>query len=291
MLPKRLIQAKHARTLIPFIGAGLSQGLSGNFPSWADLPRRLLDECDEHTVWDSESDRTTLRSRFLEPDPTDPSLERPRLMVLQDMLVGLDSIKAKLRTHYADALSAIFRPDVAAPGPVHAAIAALDTQIVLTTNIDQLLEETPRDRQVYTWKQSAQALADFQRKRKVLFKVHGSAEDYKSVVLTHNEYNDVQGDPAYRLVVNQLVGSHSFLFIGYGMSDPQDLDLFLNEHAEILHGPGHFALLKRFIGPSGLPDDAQELDRTEKLRRQNISVIHFNDFDQIVQILEALASA
>ncbi len=285
--PEELVEAKRAGKLVPFVGAGISLGsdVSGNFPTWGDLPRRLLDEVKPHR-WHDAHDRRTLRGRFLEVDPADPTREVARTKPLADMLLELDTVKHKLDRDYANALSAIFRPHDAAPGAAHRAIMALQASFVLTTNYDQLLEATegPPTRQVYTWKQADRAHADVKLGRRVLFKVHGSAEAEDSVVLTDSEYKRAHADPAYRLVVHYLLAGNTFLFVGYGMSDPSDLDIILAENAGALKGGSlHFALLH--ISQAGV------VRRDALLREHNIAVIPFNDFAEVVPFLEALARA
>ncbi|WP_437335416.1 SIR2 family protein [Sorangium sp. So ce394] len=291
-LPQPLVAAKRAALLVPFVGAGLSLGpdVTGGFPSWRDLPGRLLAECDRYWVWQDDRDRETLRARFLEPDPTDPTRERARAMPLQEMLRQLDQVKDKLGADYAAALTSIFRPIDAAPGAAQRAIMALQAPTVITTNYDKLLEaaEPPPARDMYTGKRAAAALADIRTKRPVLFKVHGTAEDADSVVLTFDEYREAHADAAYQSVLGYLLIDRTFLFVGYGMSDPHDLDLILADNAEQLRGATglHFVLLQR------LPDPQAEVDRKERLRKDyRVVVIPYDSHAEVVPFLEALARA
>src|SRR6185436_11322424 len=109
------------------------------------------------------------------------------------MLAELDTVKTALRSmrKYRAALTAVFRPANAAPGDVHRALADVGANILLTTNYDELLEavEGPPARRVYTWQKADKALDDIHEGRKVLFKIHGTAEDDDSVVMTRAEYD------------------------------------------------------------------------------------------------------
>jgi hypothetical protein len=291
-LPLPLINARKSGRLIPFIGAGLSLGpdVQGDFPSWPDLPARLLEACDEALVWADDRDRTTMRDRFLVPDSHTPDIFAPRSMPLQEMLRQLDQLRDKLGHDYSKALSDIFRPQHAAPGAAHHAVIALEAQIVLTTNLDELIEaaEGPPARQVYTGIEAADALRDIQSGKKVLFKVHGSAKHPKSVVLTLEEYRRAHADPSYRKTLNHLLIERNFLFLGYGMQDPNDLDVILADNASELGGATglHFALLKR------LADPQSETDRRDRLRRTyRVAVIPYDDHGVLVPFLEALMRA
>lgn len=211
-------------------------------------------------------------------------------MPLQEMLRQLDQLRDKLGHDYSKALSDIFRPQHAAPGAAHHAVIALEAQIVLTTNLDELIEaaEGPPARQVYTGIEAADALRDIQSGKKVLFKVHGSAKHPKSVVLTLEEYRRAHADPSYRKTLNHLLIERNFLFLGYGMQDPNDLDVILADNASELGGATglHFALLKR------LADPQSETDRRDRLRRTyRVAVIPYDDHGVLVPFLEALMRA
>ena len=294
-LPLPLVAAHKARRLVPFVGAGLSLGpdVGGGFPTWRALPGRLLEACELHCVWADPRDGLTLRARFLEPDPADPGRERPRPMPLDEMLRQLDQVKDKLGHDYPAALTAIFRPRDARPGAAHAAVMALDALAVLTSNYDLLLEAADPDpaRQRYTHRQATTALSDLRDGRPVLFKVHGSAEDHESVVLTLDEYRAAHADRKYQAVMRLLLADRSFLFVGYGMSDPHDLDVLLAESVTDLKGstPLHFALLPR------LAHEQDEVDRRVKLRREHrVVVIPYDDRDghrEATDLLRALAAA
>ncbi|MFZ6179044.1 SIR2 family protein [Nannocystis pusilla] len=291
-LPPLLIQAKRAGKLVPFVGAGLSLGadVKGGYPDWRSLPARLLDKCDQLGVWQSDVDREWLRLRFLRDDPLAPAGFSPRPMALRELLSGLDEVKQKLGREYRDALSTIFRPHDAAPGDAHARVKDLGALLVVTTNFDQLLEaaEPPPARQVYHWKRSSDALADIKKARRVLFKVHGSAEDAESVVLTLKEYELLQTSQEYRRVMDYLVVDHTFLFVGYGMVDPLDLDIILSESVKSLKSATskHYALLCR------LSNEQAEIDRQTKLRDEhNVQVIAYDDHQEVARFLAALARA
>ena len=212
-------------------------------------------------------------------------------MPLDEMLRQLDQLKDKLGHDYPAALTALFRPRDARPGAAHAAVMALDALAVLTSNYDLLLEAADPARQRYTHRQATTALSDLRDGRPVLFKVHGSAEDAESVVLTLDDYRAAHADTKYQAVMRNLLADRSFLFVGYGMSDPHDLDVLLAESVTDLRGssPLHFALLPR------LADEQAEVDRRAKLRREHrVVVIPYDDRDghrEATDLLRALAAA
>ncbi|WP_434391144.1 SIR2 family NAD-dependent protein deacylase [Melittangium boletus] len=186
---------------------------------------------------------------------------------------------------YQKALNDIFRPADATPGAAHQAVARLGVRALLTTNYDPLLErlqETPY-RQPYTWKESELALNDLESGRPVLLKVHGTAERHDTVIMTESEYRDVRANPSYRAVLGHLLQGYTFLFIGYGMNDPLDLDLVLKWNAEAFKSAArrHYALL---FNPS-------DTDRDRYAREYNVQVIPYADHAQLPALLEELQRA
>ncbi|HEX5751249.1 MAG TPA: SIR2 family protein [Archangium sp.] len=269
--PKPVLEAYRSQSLAFFIGSGLSLGrdVKGNFPTWAQLPHRLLDVCARLDSLDAQVIQTR-RGLFT------------GRMRLELMLADLGSLRAALDRDYQKALNDIFRPADAAPGAAHQAVARLGVRAILTTNYDPLLErlQEARHRQPYTWKESDLALNDLESGRHVLLKVHGTAERFDTVVMTESEYRDVRSNPSYRAVLGHLLQGYTFLFIGYGMNDPLDLDLVLKWNAEAFKSAArrHYALLK----------DPSDTDRDRYEREYNIRVIPYNDHAQLPAILEEL---
>ncbi len=59
----------------------------------------------------------------------------------------------------------------------------------------------------------------------MLFKIHGSAEDEGTVVMTRAEYTEAAAHVPYQRTMSFLLQSYTFLLVGYGVNDPFDLDL------------------------------------------------------------------
>lgn len=278
--PKPLIEAYHAKKLALFIGSGLSraENVKGNFPSWTQLPLRLLEVCEALGKLSG------------------PKLQRKRetfedSLSLREMLAELGTLKATLGPQYQQALNEIFRPkEDPEPGEAHKVIASLEVQAVLTTNYDQLIEslsEKPR-RQPYTWLDAAKALGDLQADRRILLKVHGSAEHHESIVMTEGEYDKAHSDESYKRVLSLLLQTHTFLFIGYGMNDPLDLDLALEGNASAFKSAArtHYALMKQSS------DEARDQREWERYRdAYRIETLPYKDHAEIPRILEALRQA
>jgi len=268
-LPRDLTSAYSENRLTVLVGSGasLSTKVVGGFPLWRDTPKRLLTEAELHNALPASL--IALKRQLFEHD-----------LSLEVMLSELDVIKTALDRQYAEAIRKIFRPPDALPGPLHEAIAELNVLAIVTTNYDQLLEKTEPDRQAYTWKESVSALGDLEAKRRVLLKIHGSAEHAETVVLTNGEYQLLNMDASYRQVFRFLLQSSSFFCVGYGMEDPLDIDLALKANAESFRNStrAHFLCLRR---PS-----QRDIDRYR--RDYNVHVIAYEEHDELVPLIHEL---
>jgi WD40 repeat protein len=272
--PPPLVKVLRSRELALFVGSGLSLGadVQGNFPTWKQLPQLLIDACERL----GRLDATRAKAR------RDLFTGHHRL---ETMLSDLGSLKTILGRDYQRALTDIFRPANAAPGAAHRAMAQFEVRAILTTNYDSLLELTPeaQHRQLYTWMESEKALGDLESGRNVLLKLHGTAERSETVVMTADEYSSVRADPSFRAVLSHLLQRFTCFFIGYGMNDPQDLDLVLKWNADAFRSATrrHYALLK-----DPLDNDIDRYDR-----EYNVQVIPYDDYAQLPLILQQLRTA
>ncbi|WP_437942694.1 SIR2 family protein [Sorangium sp. So ce341] len=272
--PPPLIEAYRQNKIAVLFGSGLSMArdVQGNFPRWNELPERLLEQVEKYgTLGSKQIDgiRDFLRGGHVS---------------LKMMLRALDLVKDALdeARKYRAAISAVFRPQSVAPGDVHRALVELDIGVLVTTNYDQLLEavEGPPVRALYTWRESDGAHSDIEEGRKVLFKVHGTAERDDTLVLTRSEYEGAVAHVPYQRTLSYLLQTFTFLLVGYGINDPLDLDLVfeLNDRAFGAAARTHYALI---ANPS--PNDR---DRWQ--RELNVQVVPYQNHDDLPAILRAL---
>ncbi|MBN1655179.1 MAG: SUMF1/EgtB/PvdO family nonheme iron enzyme [Deltaproteobacteria bacterium] len=272
-IPNLLREAYQEGRLALLVGSGASLGrdVRGGFPTWKEVGERLLKYGAERGLVDENE-----RDRRMEDIRNARSLEA--------MLGFLDDIRTALRNHYREALAEVFRPRDASPGGLHQAIRELGVSALLTTNYDQMLEFSAAEdrRAIYTWCNSIDALSDLSMDRKILFKVHGCSTTISSVVLTRREYDDLEKDIQYKKAIEKLISDYTFLFVGYGMNDPFDLDRVLTKNKEFFWHAArdHFVLLK----------DARDTDRDRYLRDFNVRVIAYDSHDDIVAFLHELAA-
>jgi hypothetical protein len=271
-VPRPLAEAYAAGKVIAFIGSGasLSRGVLGDFPTWGKIGDRLLDACRRQSLADE---------RWI----SSMSEVFKAGLSLKEMLSQLGTIRVKLAREYRAVLLEIFRPRGAQPGPLHRLICSMAFRAILTTNYDELLEISSAElaRRRYTWRQATAALQDLQAGDRILLKVHGSAEDEESVVLTAAEYERLSQDKSYAAVLRFLLQDSTFLFIGYGMNDPLDLDRALASHAQDFHSAArrHYVLLHQ----------ADDATRDRLLEQFNVQVIRYEDHEDLLPFLEGLS--
>ncbi len=93
-------------------------------------------------------------------------------------------------------------------------------------------------------------------------RIHGALEDYRSMAISNEDYEELSRDTGYRAVLRHLFLYRQILFIGFSFYDPAIRHVLDSLHDEtgVTTGSHHLALL---------PDDAND-DFTNRLDRLNI---------------------
>ncbi len=272
-LPSRLIEAAREGRLTLCIGSGLSlqrdvvveyrDALEWSaLPRWGEVPRRLA----------------ALLKRYRERDHSPRPSES-----LEEFLADLDFFRTALgdRAYYPRAIFDIFAPVIRSPGRANRLVYRLPLRCVLTTNYDFVLNvAAPPGTAVYTWREARQAreyvgLAG--HLHPPLLKIHGCASRPDTVVLTRSEYQAMRQWDEYRSLMSFVFDVQTVLFIGFGFTDPYDLDLAL-EQASLAGGAQgeKFALI-----PSSSAGAIRE-------KRPNVQVIAYDKHDDLARILAVL---
>ncbi|MCB9557534.1 MAG: protein kinase [Deltaproteobacteria bacterium] len=169
-----------------------------------------------------------LRSLGGQLSATGDQLEQ--LLSAGNLLTAADLIKRKLGdAAFGDALKKAYG-DKPEPAEAHAAIGSLPFASVISTGYDTLLDALFADQgkaRSYSYADGAVLrLAD--EGEQLVLHAHGSLLAPERVVLTRLDYKRLIGpNQAYRAYVEDLYRSHTLLFVGYGVNDP-DFQLFLD---------------------------------------------------------------
>ncbi len=185
-----LEQALLARECVLFVGAGLSS--AAGLPGWDALIRRLGDDLgirrpDRHNYLDLAQWH---RERF-----------------------GRDRLADLLRQTY----SAQAHPTLG-----HYLLMSLPLRHVITTNYDDLLERALTALKRHPVKViHQQDVARTGQDEVFVVKLHGDLAHAEEIILTHDDYDEFfHRRPAMALLLESLLLNQTFLFVGYGLRDP-----------------------------------------------------------------------
>lgn len=194
---------------ILFVGAGVS-AWSG-LPTWPGLIAELADFLESHGF------SSHLVRRELEQGD-----------LLQAASYGFDLLTPQARASF---LRQTCRYGAAQPSPLHRRLATLGPRAFVTTNFDKLLEQalsTERPKLSFQLVNNANLVETGSiiqsRARDFVFKPHGDVDTSDSVVLTREQYRDLQHKKQYAFeAFKTLMASRPVVFVGFGLRDPDFL--------------------------------------------------------------------
>ena len=240
-VPRELVAAFRAREGVLFVGSGVS--LPADLPGWSDLIQELREQLelarDDH-------------------DGVDDFLDLAQW--------HRENIPASAVNGLGKVVGALFgrkrRPTLA-----HYLLLALGARTLITTNYDRLLEEASiglghQPHTIVDAKDVPRAIDEDQR---AVVKLHGDAERPDSIVLSRDDYDHFETDhQAMALLVQGLLLTRTFLFVGYSLRDPD----FRRLHARIA----------RMLGESQRKAHATTFDRPKlhaitQWDKKNVSLV------------------
>jgi hypothetical protein len=128
---------------------------------------------------------------------------------------------------------------VGKPSELHKAIVKLDQKIILTTNFDKLLESTwPEISSSSTHHPqvlssiSSDTFKIYKEDRNFIIKLHGTIDDPEGMVFAKADYaKKAFSNWVYNEFVESLLITHTFMFIGFSMTDPA-ISLLVENYAQ-----------------------------------------------------------
>jgi hypothetical protein len=206
-------QLKHAlkqEDTVLFIGSGIS--CWAGLPSWTGLINRLAD--------------------YLEASGGDAEIVRRELKhdLLQAASYGFDQLTPPQTGEF---IRRACQFGTITPHEIHRKIVSLGPRCFITTNYDQLIEESlrrwqpARSFQVVTNRQPFEE-ADIVQARAIdfIFKPHGDVGNIGSIVLTREQYRKLLegGDWKHTLeTLKTLLVTRCVVYLGFGLRDPDFL--------------------------------------------------------------------
>ena len=124
-------------------------------------------------------------------------------------------------------------------------ISAVQPVRLITTNVDEMLENGLESVQTVQRDDIEQILDLNASDRSYLLKLHGSVSDIESVVFTKSDYDTLWSNPRVPDILSKVVVESSLVFIGYSLQDQSVVELLeQSDQLRILLGDGpHFAIL------------------------------------------------
>ncbi len=176
-----------------------------------------------------------------------------------------------------------------APSQIHKCVMELDPKIVITTNYDKIYDNyctsgTATDGYNVSKYYDNHLTADLRSPVRIIIKSHGCVSDANRIVLTKSQYFKARKEYSnFYKILDSLFLSHTILFIGYSLNDP-DIQLVLenvNITAPTAHP--HYFILGNNVDPI--------IKRANKIS-YNLDFIEFpaGDFDELNEgLFELLA--
>ncbi|VAF85051.1 SIR2 family protein [Enterobacter hormaechei] len=201
------------RRCILFLGAGVSMNSVGNDgkipPSWKEFLTHCLDSIDK------------------------PQQIR-KLINNEDFLTACEIIRSKLQRGQFDSL---LKEEFLAPkyikAEIHEPLFKLDCRIVVTPNFDKIYETyvskaTEGTAIVKTYYDDDIASV-IRENGRVILKIHGTIDNTKNLIFSRKDYAKARSSHRdFYEILNALSLTHTFLFIGCGINDP-DIRLLLED--------------------------------------------------------------
>lgn len=284
--PQSLVDAVRDRTLVPFVGAGISVGAvhslapDKQFPDWKGLILRLatrLRDEQKATVADQVEDMLpdTMAAAQLALDNLGPGgfrKEMERAFARQRPPVGADLSSAR-------------------------AIWRLQSPFIITTNYDLVLEwpwDATQIQRIHNDDPTHIAgLTDTSSSMRRIWYLHGSIGRIDTVILTTDQYLKLYPDGIktrtdYQNAFNHfqhLLTTRSFLFLGFSLTEP----VLRRKLQDVLELTARAAPIKFLLLRSGEADDAKKKDFFD---RYHVQVLEFEDFgDPMIAAIDAIGRA
>ena len=219
---EKLKQVLAQEDTVLFIGSGIS--MWSGLPSWSGMIEEL--------------------AQFVESAGANADLVRAEAQrgdLLQAASYGFDKLT---KQQIGEFIRAACRYGIAKPHEIHRKIVSLGPRCFVTTNYDNLIEESLRKWQPDRFfrppvtNRHLTETAEIVHARAIdfIFKPHGDAADSESIILTREQYRQLlpQGERQAALEsLKMLLASRPVVYLGFGLRDPDFIyvrDLLANTY-------------------------------------------------------------
>lgn len=207
-----LVKELAARRCIIFFGAGASAscvattGTSKGIPNWENLLKTLASKIRNNSINQNLANSLINEKKFLDAAE-----------VIESSLVNAD---------YVDAIRDIFEIPRYRQSRMHEIILQIDPKIVVTTNFDTIYDkyctqgDASEGYNIFKYTDS-HLVANLRSPIRCVIKAHGCITNTDSIVFTRSGFFSAkQKCPQFFKIIDALFLTHTILFIGYSLTDP-----------------------------------------------------------------------
>ncbi|MBB1250780.1 SIR2 family protein [Rhizobium sp. G21] len=247
------------RRVILVIGSGISRHSQNENglrpPTWRDFLNQAVIDCPEKGDLDSIK----------------------QAIAQYDYLHACEWLKKRFDSRWTKYLRDTFSNPGFPAAEIHQQILNLDCRIVFTLNFDDIYERHADSVHMGSFIVKNYYEEDVEEvlrgAGRYIVKVHGNLKSTKNLIFTQKDYSEarIKNSSFYQMFDAALM-THTFLFLGCGMSDP-DVNLLLeNQNFRYQEQGPHFFVTSHGIGA----------DRKLSLREnRNLKVLEYDPFDEI----------
>lgn len=258
------------RKAVLVLGSGISRHSTGagghRPPTWKEFLTQAASDC---------------------PDKSDMAVINEAIAA-GDFLHACEWLKKRYDSRWAKYLRDTFSTPGFSPAPIHEKILSLDSRVVFTLNFDDIYE-----RHADSIHRGSHILKNYYDKDieeflrgagRYIVKVHGNLNATADLIFTQKDYSQARiKNSAFYQAFDAALLTHTFVFLGCGISDP-DVNLLLeNQNFRYQEQAPHY-----FVTSHGFSKDRQNSLRENR----NLKVLEYDPVDAdhsgLITELEAL---
>lgn len=218
--PTSLVKDIARRQCVLFLGSGISMnsvnGSGQKPPTWNGFIKEAIDR--------------------LSPDKRAYKKGANRYLNAHDLLMACEVVKKGLGNDaFISLLKEKFQDPKYLPAYIHEDIFMLDSRIVITPNFDKIYDvyagkESQGTVVVKTYREG-DIIDTIRRGEPLIIKMHGSIDSPNEIIFSRKDYSEAwNSNTQFYKILSSLLISHTFLFLGAGINDP-DVRLLLESSA------------------------------------------------------------